>query len=26
MEAAIQDRSGWRKVVWSLCSTGTDEA
>jgi len=26
MEAAAQDRTGWRKVVYgSLCSTGSDK-
>ena len=26
MEAAAQDRTGWREVVYGLCSTGSDKA
>jgi len=26
MEAAAQDRAGWRQVVCGLCSTGSDKA
>jgi len=26
MEAAAQDRDGWRQVVCGLCSTGSDKA
>jgi len=26
MEAAAQDRTGWRKVVCGLCSTGSNKA